>query len=218
MDRTNLKQIKKKVSNAFGKKIYLLGKNKDGKYLYLEEPSWDCDWYWGFGYIETYTNNKNPSASKDIDSHSHFDGCIVGQMEKYNFEKQVFEKSDYIHHLNDNLDIIESVLTNDESWELSELMKKFNILQDTARLFHQGSSGISSTEIDKDFEQEKLYNYFNFVLIPKIFIEIDKLLNPNPDATNLKDYSKFNLDIENFCIKEENQRLFKIKKQTKLNI
>lgn len=218
MDRTNLKQIKKKVSNAFGKKIYLLGKNKDRKYLYLEEPSWDCDWYWGFGYIETYTNNKNPSASKDIDSHQHYEGCIVGQMYKYDFVTQTMIKDKYVHHLNENSNIVESVLTDDESWKLAELMSKFNTLNDTAHLFHKGSSGVASTEINKDFEQEKLYNYFNFVLIPKIFIEIDKLLNPNPDATNLKDYSKFNLDIENFCIKQENQRLFEIKKQTKLNI
>lgn len=29
----------------FGKRIYLLGADEDGIRYWLEEPSWDCDWY-----------------------------------------------------------------------------------------------------------------------------------------------------------------------------
>jgi hypothetical protein len=28
----------------------LLGKN-NGQDIYLSPPSWDCGWYWGFGYL-----------------------------------------------------------------------------------------------------------------------------------------------------------------------
>lgn len=45
----------KQRSRAFGKKIYLLGEDKCGDRYWLEEPFWDCGWYWGFGYIETYS-------------------------------------------------------------------------------------------------------------------------------------------------------------------
>lgn len=63
--------MKKQITHAFNKQIYLLGKNKHNKLVWLEEPSWDCDWYWGFGYMETYTNNTNPSKARDISSHTH---------------------------------------------------------------------------------------------------------------------------------------------------
>lgn len=39
--------LAKKTINKFGKH-YLLGINKEGKHIWLEEPSWDCGWYWGF--------------------------------------------------------------------------------------------------------------------------------------------------------------------------
>ena len=40
--------MNKRVSKAFGKKIFLLGRNKYGENVWLEEARWDCDWYWGF--------------------------------------------------------------------------------------------------------------------------------------------------------------------------
>ena len=45
--------MKKEKRKAFGKKIYLLGKDAEGVKYWLEEASWDCNWYYGFGYIET---------------------------------------------------------------------------------------------------------------------------------------------------------------------
>ena len=38
--------------------FYLLGRDEEGINYWLEEPSWDCGWYWGFGYVETYTTNE----------------------------------------------------------------------------------------------------------------------------------------------------------------
>jgi hypothetical protein len=64
--------IKKTNYRMFGKNIYLIGINTQGEKVFLEHPSWDCGWYWGFGYLETYTNNRQITRSKDISGHSHF--------------------------------------------------------------------------------------------------------------------------------------------------
>jgi hypothetical protein len=64
--------IKKKTYVAFSKNVYLIGINDCGEKVFLEEPSWNCGRYWGFGYLEVYTNNNNPSKTKDIRSHTHF--------------------------------------------------------------------------------------------------------------------------------------------------
>jgi len=86
--------LPKKQTTAFGKKIYLLGEDADGIKHWLEEPSWDCNWYWGFGYIETYTNNANPSNSRDIESHTHWDSknTINEEYVKTTFTKDEFDK------------------------------------------------------------------------------------------------------------------------------
>lgn len=40
--------MKKEKRKAFGKNIYLLGEDTEGTKYWLEEASWDCNWYWGF--------------------------------------------------------------------------------------------------------------------------------------------------------------------------
>ena len=71
--------MEKKKSHAFGKDVYLLG-TINGRYQWLEAPSWDCDWYWGFGYVEEYTRHDKPSASRDIVSHTHVDSLTTPQL------------------------------------------------------------------------------------------------------------------------------------------
>jgi len=102
-------------SHAFGRDVYLLGERKTGEWVWLEAPQWNCDWYWGFGYIEEYTVNKHPERARDIQSHSHWSG-LVGKQEYYDTEKGCFRLgSKYIHHLNMNPDMAGTVLTDGES-------------------------------------------------------------------------------------------------------
>ena len=67
-----MKLIAKKTYFMFGKNVYLIGVDLNDEKVFLEAPSWDCGWYWGFGYLERYTNNRNILGSKDISSHNHF--------------------------------------------------------------------------------------------------------------------------------------------------
>ena len=168
MDKLHKKQI-----HVFGKDAYLVGINEQGENMYLEAASWDCGWYWGFGYIETYTNNANPEKSHDINSHSHW-SSLVGQQERYDLGKQCFVKSNYVHHLYDNTDIVATVLTEKESWELADLMQSFYTLKDTAEIYHSGNSHLTNTDIDlKDQDAE---THINKVLIPKIFERVYQIL------------------------------------------
>ena len=68
--------MEKRSTVAFRKRVYLLGKDGEGVAYWLESASWDCDWYWGGGYVKTYTQNDYPELSRDIDSHQHFDGLF----------------------------------------------------------------------------------------------------------------------------------------------
>ena len=172
-----MKTIKKQKDHAFGKDVYLLG-IKDDKKVWIEAPRWDCGWYWGFGYIEIYTN-KTPSNSRDILSSSHWDGSIVGQMEKYSHEKGCFVKGEYVHHLNDNTDFSASVLTEKESWLLAEYMKTFYTLRKTAELYHLGGSGVTTCEKEgKLLKDTGLAEMINKQQLPALFKLIIELLTP----------------------------------------
>lgn len=175
-----MNKIDKKTDKAFNKKIYLLGQDKDGYNIYLEAPSWDCNWYWGFGYIERYTNKTNPSTARDVSSHAHWNYSIIGEQKIYSLTQKSWIKTGYAHHINDNQNFKTTVLNDKESWELSELMEKFYTLSKTANLFYNGSAGIASS-LDDEFKNEELYNKINHELMPKIFKRIDEILTPEKE-------------------------------------
>jgi hypothetical protein len=153
--------MKKQVSKAFGKKIYLLGVGIDGKNYWLEAPSWDCGWYWGFGYVETYTNNKRPDLSRDILSHQHFEG-LFSRSNKNTYDAL----KDFFSAL---------TLTDDEIWKLCDYMKTFYTLRETAEVFGRGYSYYTERaklEIVKNLDMVKTINE---IMLPSIFTEIEKL-------------------------------------------
>jgi len=170
--------LKKKTSFAFRRKIYLLGQDEDGINCWLEEPKWDCGWYWGFGYIITYTNNRSPHLAKDMNSHSHF-SVFVGEQEEYDYNKGCFVKGEYINNVYDSPKLAKTVFDENEGWKLSELFKQFYLFQEMAKLCHCGSAGISTVKEAKHDEDIKgWYESINKQIIPRITAEILKILTP----------------------------------------
>lgn len=159
--------MKKQKVFAFNKKVYLLGKDADGVFYWLEAPSWDCGWYWGFGYVENYINNEHPERSKDINCHQHYDslfirpdGCIFD-----NFKKL----------------LIETPLTDDEIWKLCDYMRSFYTLKETAALFQHGYSWQTGKAYIKELDSKDLAEQINKNLLPKLFEKIENMLTPNEE-------------------------------------
>lgn len=175
-----MERIEKRKSHAFGKDVYLLGTKKTGEKIWLGLAKWDCGWYWGFGYIEEYTNNNYPDRSRDINSHSHWKG-LMGKQEYYDHKKGCFRLgNDYIHHLNDHPDMADTVLTDSESWELADLMKTFYTLKETAELYHSGNSHISNPKLS--LKNKRKENHINMVELPKVFERIYRILTNDDNS------------------------------------
>lgn len=154
--------MKKQVKEAFGKKVYLLGADKEGTYYWLEEASWDCDWYWGFGYVETYTNNKCPEESRDIESHQHFDGLFLKGPKMC---KDMFDEF-----------FNETPLNDGEKWKLLELMKTIYTLKEYSEVVYRGGSNITSNPLMEVIKSEEEYNRINKTVLPQLFEEVYKIL------------------------------------------
>lgn len=155
--------MKKKTFKAFDKKVYLLGKDKEGTYYYLEEPSWDCGWYWGFGYVETYTNNKRPDLSRDIKSHSHFNTMFL----KNHLGGVIGDFKDLL---------VETPLNDSEIWTLLDCMKTFYTLSKSAEVFGRGYSFFTEKAKIDGLKRKDLEKLINKDLLPLLFEKIDKIL------------------------------------------
>lgn len=161
---------KKHVDFAFNKEIYFLGQDAEGTNHWLEAASWDCDWYWGFGYIETYTNNNNPSMSKDINSHSHFDSLPNNQNKNlYDAFKEKF---------------VTTPLSDKEIWTLCELMKSFYILKNYAEMLHLGGAHYTTNPCKEIIINNEEYDRINKKVIPTICKEVYALLSPDKYSTS----------------------------------
>lgn len=150
--------MKKQVSRAFGKTIYLLGIDGNGTKYWLEEATFDCGWYWGLGYVETYTNNRNPKLSRDINSHEHFDTKFLKHYQDFD---NFFEKT---------------VLNEKETWQLLELMKSAYIMREYSDTLHRGGAHLTQNPCKDIIQNLDEYTRINTKVIPAIMNQVYKLL------------------------------------------
>jgi len=158
------KTVIKKAISAKGR--YLLGKDADGISYWLTPASWDCNWYWGFGYVHTK------------DSHTHIDTSYMGKIEFYNTTKKMWDRTDYIHNIFDCPVFTETTFNEAEGWVLSELFCTFYTLKKTAELYHTGGAHITTNPLNSILKNKEQEDYINKVLLPKVFDEIYKILSP----------------------------------------
>lgn len=155
--------MNKQKIHVFGKDAFLLGEDASGTRYYMEKFSWDCGWYWGGGYVETYTNNKNPERSRDIQSHQHFDGLFLNDRRENGFDKfnGFFSKTPY---------------TEKEVWQICELMKTFYICREYSDTIHRGGARYTTNPAADIIKSEAEYNRVNNEVIPAIAEALYKIM------------------------------------------
>ena len=133
--------------------------------VYLSAPSWDCDWYWGFGYLG---NNR---------MHFHVDGLKT--IDKYNVEKNVREYK-FVNLFDGFKDKFgESLVVTDDKdlWKLCDLFQSFYTLKEVSALYHRGCSHYTDVEnIGLNLTDLARYKEINYELMPKIFDAIYDIL------------------------------------------
>lgn len=166
----NTIEVQKIKSSHGSKDVYLLGSDETGVKYWLESPSWDCGWYWGFGYIETYTNNDNPKISRDINSHQHAEKFMSKWFTEWNGSKPILK---------------ETTFNEKEGWELSELFEQFYFLKEAAENFGRGKCHTANAEV-KLWKDEAKTKEINEVLIPMVTARIIEILDPKSEYNNPK--------------------------------
>ena len=151
-----------KTLRDYPKKTFL-GQN-NGENIYLSAPSWDCGWYWGFGYL----GNKN--------CHYHVDG--LKKIEKYNFEKSVFEYEfvNLYDGLKKHFGETFVIKRDSDIWVLAELFQTFYSLKETSEILGRGGCHYTNNPVKGIIENKTECDRINNVVLPAVFDSIYKIL------------------------------------------
>ena len=140
--------------------------NNQNQSIFLSPPSWNCGWYWGFGYLG------------NDDCHYHVDGLT--KIETYDFEKKVRQYK--FVNLKDGFDLHfgkSYTIRPSHRWTFAELFKSFYQLQSTAEMFGRGGCHLSSNPCQEFIKDESKAFEINSAILPEVFDRIYKIINAN---------------------------------------
>lgn len=177
METSTKNTLKKEIKVRGNKKMYLLGKNEEGKKLWLIEAEWQCHWYWGFGYVQSFSRG-------DIETHNHIDSSFMGVQKVWDIDKRAFVETEYIHNIYDAPKLVETTFSKEEGWQLSELFTQFYKFKEVARVLHNGCAGLTTLldylKIEYPNREEHLKD-INENILPQIFEKIYTILSPQKE-------------------------------------
>lgn len=149
--------MEKQKITKFGNDYYLLGINQNDEKVWLKQPSWDCDWYWGLGYVQTFEQDYS-----DIDMHTHFNILFFNKNKNgYDAFREYFK---------------ETTLSDKELWVLLECMRSLYTLKECSELLHRGGSNYTSNPCKGLLKNNDEYNRINKILIPNLWKQVENIL------------------------------------------
>ena len=146
--------MKKEVIIRNGRKQYLLGRDDIGK-VWLEEAHWDCNWYWGLGYVEMFGK---------LSCHTHFD------IQFFRSNKNGYDRFKEL--------IRETPLSDKELWQLLELMKSAYTMREYSDMLYRGGSHYTENPCKDIIKNDSEYKRINEEVIPAIMNQVYALLIP----------------------------------------
>ena len=123
-----------------------------GKNVYLARPSWDCGWYWGFGYVQNKKLHTHLKTMCNVENHTVnlWDGLQ--------------------HHIKGGK--IERMHVQDKLWTFCEVVQTIYHLRETAEVLGRGDSNYTTNPCADLIKNPDEVKRINEVLIPKLIDEM----------------------------------------------
>ena len=140
--------------NINGENRIKLGTRKsDNRAIFLTKPSWDCGWYWGFGYL----GNR--------DEHYHLSGYasegFSGNVRNINMYDALTADYDLNPKIKKHL------------WDFCELVKTAYTLKETAEVLGRGGSHYTSNPCASIIKNTDEVKRINEIVLPAIFEQLN---------------------------------------------
>ena len=118
-----------------------------GERIYITAPSWDCGWYWSFGYLG------------NVHCHYHLDGVAKGRS-LHDALLADYELAPWVH---------------DNIWAFCELAKTAYALKQTAEVLGRGGSHYTTNPCAEVIKNPDEVTRINTGVLPAVFKAIEEL-------------------------------------------
>lgn len=144
-----------KLLRSYPEKVFF-GKNVFSENINLYCPSWDCGWYWGFGYL----GNSN--------THYHLNGLGSDTGEAIN--RNIYDQ--LLSHFDDEAGIVAYMKTNDTLWVFCEIVETIYALKNAAEILERGGSHYTVNPCCDLIRDSSEAERINNIVIPKLIDEM----------------------------------------------
>lgn len=134
----------------------LLGVNLWGQEIYLRRPSWDCDWYWGFGYVG------------NADTHYHLDG--LGNVDIGVARLNLYDQ--LLTHFGEDVGAVGEMKKRNTLWTFCDVVQTVYALRKTAEVLGRGCSNYGTNPVTELIKNPAEVERINNVLIPRLIDEM----------------------------------------------
>lgn len=142
----------------------LLGEDSEGTQYYLADPSWDCGWYWGYGYIQSRY------------SHQHADGEFKPDQPNDDRRRE-YNSYDGDTNIFTGQFLVKKTFSDTQGWQLRELMATFYQLKHQAELVGRGGMHQTTNPLADLLKDKKEAERINKILIPAVTSKITEILS-----------------------------------------
>lgn len=136
-------------STKWTERQYLGRRKEDGRMVYIAAPTWDCDWYWSFGYL--------------VATGEHFHLRNYGNINWIDALER-----DYTLNVK---------LRGDNLWKFYELAKTAYGLKEVAEILGRGGSHIAKNPLAEVIKNKVEVDRINQIVLPKIFDAINEIFD-----------------------------------------
>lgn len=160
------------------KERFFFGTRKsDNKKIYLTKPSWDCGWYWSFGYLGNSREHYHLDSYRTVNHYLKLeDGSHKSITEQRN--KCMYDCLLEDYTLKKNLLGEKNKFGSyPKLWTFCELFTTAYSLKETAEVLGRGGSHVTDNPVADVIKNEDEVKRINEVVLPAIFKEIETLIN-----------------------------------------
>lgn len=112
-------------------RIFLGTRKSDNTPIYMKKPSWDCGWYWSFGYLGNKNEHYHLSSYQDKD--------VFLKDENGNYHSFTQKRNlNMFDCLNDDYDLVIGI--KDNLWSFCEQVSTIYTLKEAYEVFYRGGS------------------------------------------------------------------------------